>query len=306
MSEACKKAIGVFDSGVGGLTVLEALRQKLPNEDFIYLGDTARVPYGNRTPQTIARYATSCARQLVDRHVKALVIACNTASAHALSALRSAFRIPVFGVIEPVSQMAVGTSRSGIIGVIGTRATIASDCYCRAIAALSSTARVYAKPCPLFVPLVEEGWGDTEAARLIVKTYMFEFLQMMGGVRNGELGTGGGGAAFGDMGANRKACSDAPQAVIDTLILGCTHYPVLCGAIDRVLRDFGVEVALCDCGAATACALERALRQGDLLNTRDEPGTTSYLVTDDPDLFTSIGRSFMKQPPVDVEHIDIL
>ncbi len=294
MNRASEKAIGVFDSGVGGLTVLEALRQTLPHEDFVYLGDTARVPYGNRTPQTIVRYATSCARQLVERDVKALVIACNTASAHALSALRSTFHIPVFGVIEPVSQMAVDVSQSGIIGVIGTRATIASDCYRRAIANLSPTARVYAQPCPLFVPLVEEGWVDTLPARIIVKTYIGEFLKSMNLMQEG------------DFCVKNYSEKKKENGIIDTLILGCTHYPVLRDAIDMALNDYGVEVTLCDCGVATARALECALREGEMMHTRRELGSTSYLVTDDPELFTSIGRSFMKQPPVNVEHIDIL
>ena len=129
--------IGVFDSGVGGLTVLESLRQTLPDENYIYLGDTARVPYGNRTSQTIIRYAVSCTQQLVNRGVKAIVIACNTASAHALDALRQTFDIPIFGVIEPVSQMAVGLTQTQCIGVIGTRATISSDAYTKAIHKIS-------------------------------------------------------------------------------------------------------------------------------------------------------------------------
>ena len=189
---------------------------------------------------------------------------------------------------------AVDVSQSGIIGVIGTRATIASDCYRRAIANLSPTARVYAQPCPLFVPLVEEGWVDTLPARIIVKTYIGEFLKSMNLMQEG------------DFCVKNYSEKKKENGIIDTLILGCTHYPVLRDAIDMALNDYGVEVTLCDCGVATARALECALREGEMMHTRRELGSTSYLVTDDPELFTSIGRSFMKQPPVNVEHIDIL
>ncbi len=305
MTTESRKAIGVFDSGVGGLTVLEALRQKLPREDFIYLGDTARVPYGNRTPQTIARYAASCARKLVARDVKALVIACNTASAYALDVLRSTFQIPVFGVIEPVSKMAAQTTKNGNIAVIGTRATIASRCYRRAIASFNPNARVYDKPCPLFVPLVEEGWTHTEPARLIVETYMRELVELQSAAEDDEEIA----QNFKETQLNSKKCDDSlknKNHCIDTLILGCTHYPVLRDPIAEALHRLNLDVTLCDCGIATADALAAALCAADLLNVRDGLGKTDYLVTDDPDLFASIGRSFMKDPPENVAHIDIL
>lgn len=269
------KAIGVFDSGVGGLTVLEALRQRLPHEDFIYLGDTARVPYGNRTPQTIVKYATSCARQLVERDVKALVIACNTACAHALEALRSTFHIPVFGVIAPVSEQAVKTTQTQSIGVIGTRATISSQSYTRAIATLAPEIAVHSLACPLFVPLVEEGWIDSKATLMVVETYM-----------------------------DKLFCQPHAET-IDTLILGCTHYPVLKTVIAQYLQTRGRNVMLCDCGMAAASVLEKSLETSGLLCDSDRPGNTMYFVTDDPVQFAFIGRSFMKKPPECVQHIDI-
>ncbi len=270
------RPIGVFDSGVGGLTVLDAIRQSLPNEDLVYLGDTARVPYGNRTPQTIIRYATSCARQLVARDVKAIVIACNTASAHALDALTEAFDIPIFGVIEPASRMAVSISKSHCIGIIGTRATISSKAYTRAILHIDSSTHVYGLPCPLFVPLVEEGWANSEVARLVVQQYLQELLQITDGHS------------------------------LDTLILGCTHYPVLKSLIAETLQKCGQNVTLCDCAQATAAALVEQLKSRHLFACENRIGRSSYLVTDDPLQFSAVGKSFMKTPPADVSHIDII
>ena len=265
--------IGVFDSGVGGLTVLEAIRQVLPHEHYIYLGDTARVPYGNRTSRTIVKYATSCTRQLIDRGVKAVVIACNTASAHALGALREAFNVPVFGVIEPVSRQAALATQTKCIGVIGTRATIASHAYDQAIHAQSPDIRVHGMPCPLFTPLVEEGWANTDVASLVIKKYLSDLLQLAG---------------------NDK---------IDTLILGCTHYPVLKSQIAQALS--GHSIRLCECGQATAEILLNTLHKLNMLSDHASEGDVHYMVTDDPDQFTQIGRSFMHEPPSDVEHIDI-
>jgi glutamate racemase len=268
--------IGIFDSGVGGLTVLDAIRAQLPHEDLVYLGDTARVPYGNRTPQTIVRYATSCARQLVKRDVKAIVIACNTASAHALNALNEAFDVPVFGVIEPAAQMAMQMTQKGSIGIIGTRATIASRAYEHAILRSAPDMKVCGHACPLFVPLVEEAWSKTEVARLVVKQYLSELIA--------------------------KAGSDVP----DTLILGCTHYPVLKPMISEVLSVLGVDMQLCDCAQATASYLSHELSNRHLLDTKTALGRVEYLVTDDPDQFAEVGRSFMAEAPQLVRHIDIV
>ena len=271
--------IGVFDSGVGGLTVLESLRQFLPSENYIYLGDTARVPYGNRTSQTIIRYAVSCTQQLVSRGVKAIVIACNTASAHALEALRQSFDIPILGVIKPVSEMAVSITKTQCIGVIGTRATISSQAYTKAIHSVSENIQVYGLPCPLFVPLVEEGWANTEVAGLIVREYLKNLHDSM------------------DISKNHR---------IDTLILGCTHYPVLKTRIAEALSEMGMQIQLCDCGQATARTLNQILIDQNLQISSNHLGNVQYLVTDDPQQFMNIGRSFMREPPKNVEHIDIV
>ena len=271
--------IGVFDSGVGGLTVLEALRQVLPNENYIYLGDTARVPYGNRTSQTIIKYAASCADQLVSRGVKAIVIACNTASAHALEALSAQLDIPVLGVIDPVSRLAVRTTRTRCIGVIGTRATVASQAYTRALHRCDPDVRVYAQACPLFTPIVEEGWANSEVAALVVHEYLKNLLDSMD-PQNAEA--------------------------IDTLILGCTHYPVLKPRIASALADMGIRAQLCDCGQATAADLRQTLADRGLFNPASRLGSVQYLVTDDPQQFIAVGRSFMREPPKNVDHIDIV
>lgn len=265
--------IGIFDSGIGGLTVLEAIHAKLPSENLIYLGDTARVPYGNRTPQTIIRYALACANVLVERGVKALLIACNTASAHALIPLSRALPIPVYGVIDPVSRVALRGSQNKIIGVIGTRATIQSEAYTRAIAEHDPNASVYAIACPLFVPLVEEGWAQSDVARTIATHYLENFCQQ-------------------------------PQT-IDTLILGCTHYPVLKNIIAERLDVLGLRAKLCDCAQASADAMADALGKSDLLNLSLAKGQCRYLVTDNPEQFARVGSSFMKEAPTDVEHIDL-
>ena len=270
--------IGVFDSGIGGLTVLEAIRQVLPGENYIYLGDTARVPYGNRTSQTIIRYATSCARQLVDRGVKAIVIACNTASAHALEALRKTFDIPIFGVITPVSEMAAKLTQTQCIGVIGTRATISSGAYTTAIHTYAPDAKVYGLACPLFVPLVEEGWSNSQVAGMVVHEYLKNLLDNI---------------------------HSESELTLDTLILGCTHYPVLKSRIAEALASLGQHVQLCDCGQATAQVLLQSLNQSQLRANRGL-GSVNYLVTDDPAQLSAIGRSFMREPPKNVEHIDIV
>ena len=266
--------IGVFDSGVGGLTVLDAIQKALPNESIVYLGDTARVPYGNRTPETIVRYALECAQVLVERGVKAIVIACNTASAHALDVLQCELNIPVFGVIDPVSREAARTTRNGAIGLIGTRATVSSGAYARALQAIDPKIVVSAKACPLFVNLAEEAWADHEVTYEVALEYLAYF----------------------------KTVSQAP----DTLILGCTHYPILKRAIRRALDTLGLEMTLCDCAAATAQVLHDELAKRGLLALRKTPGETHYFVTDAPAPFAAVGASFMSQAPKDVQHIDFV
>lgn len=260
--------IGVFDSGVGGLTVLRRIIERLPGESTVYLGDTARVPYGTKSSVTVIRYAEACARTLIARGVKLLVVACNTASSHAIEALRGTLDIPVLGVIEPGAQRAVETSRSGRIGVVGTVGTIASGAYRESILARAPEAQVLCKPCPLFVPLAEEGWTDGEVPVRVAETYLRELV----------------------------------DARIDTLVLGCTHYPLLRDAIARTVGD---GVAIVDSADATSQVVAETL---DALGLRGEaaaPATHHFLVTDSPHCFAGLGPRFLGREIADVEWVDV-
>lgn len=266
------KAIGVFDSGVGGLTVLDAIRHRLPNERLVYLGDTARVPYGNKAPSTIVRYSLACAKVLIERDVKALVIACNTASAHGLSALATAYPVPVIGVIEPVARRAAQLSQSGTVGVIGTRATVSSEAYRHALSQFRTGLSVLQQACPLFVPLVEEGWQEDDVTIRIAERYLRHF----------------------------------EGSTLDVLILGCTHYPRLRIPISSALAALVPQtVQLCDSATATAEALHSYLLERDLLR-QGQPSQPRYLVTDDPEHFRSVGMNFLDDAFSDVQHIDWL
>jgi glutamate racemase len=248
-------AIGIFDSGVGGLTVLHALLQALPHEDLVYLGDTGRYPYGTKSAETVTRYSLENAEFLAARDLKMLVVACNTASAVALDALRERFALPTVGVIEPGARAAVDRTRSGRVGVVGTEGTIASGAYTRALRALSPSVEIYSRACPLFVPLAEEGWTEGPIAQGVVETYLASL------VRSG----------------------------IDTLVLGCTHYPLLRAVIGEVM---GEGVALVDSAEETARAVATLLRERGLARA-DGPGSTSFFVTDVPDRFIRIGQRFL-------------
>lgn len=215
--------IGVFDSGVGGLTVVRAVRRLLPGHDIIYLGDTARVPYGTKSPRTVERYSLGCQRFLLERTVDLVMVACNTASATALPALREASPVPVIGAVEPGARSALAATESGRIGVIGTLATVSSGAYAREINARSPDARVTALACPLLVPLAEEGWTDDDIARAVARRYL------------GELFT--------------------RDAEIDTLVLGCTHYPLLRGVLAQTAEILAQHrVAIVDSATAMATA----------------------------------------------------
>lgn len=254
--------IGVFDSGIGGLTVLAALRRRLPGEHLLYLGDTARVPYGTRSPATVERYSLRVAGHLVRRGVKALVVACNTASTWALGPLRAALEprgIPVLGVIEPGARLAAAQSPTGRVGVIGTEGTVRGGVYPRTLAALRPGLVVQAVPCPLFVALAEEGWTDGEVARLTAEAYL------------------------------------APlRGQIDTLILGCTHYPLLRGPIAAALPG----VQLIDSAVAVAEATALRIAEAGLARTDAAgPGAAGYLVTDNPERFQAVGARFLHEAP---------
>ena len=250
------KSIGIFDSGVGGLTVLREIMHVLPQEDTIYFGDTARVPYGTKSPETVTRYAGEIASFLIRRDIKLLVVACNTASAVALPSLKRQLSIPVVGVIEPGARRAVELTRSGRIGVIGTAGTIRSSAYTRAIKRLKPNAEVLTRACPLFVPLAEEGWVDNQVARLTAQTYLQELK---------------------DSG-------------IDTLVLGCTHYPLLKPLIEEVM---GPDVMLVDSAAETARTVSAILADKNLLRPPSEKGNHNYFVSDIPAGFVRVGNRFI-------------
>jgi len=248
------RPIGVFDSGIGGLTVLKELVGALPSEEFIYLGDTARLPYGTKSAEVIVRYSRENTGFLLAKGIKLLVVACNTSSAVALDAIAGDTMVPVVGVIEPGARAAVRTSRTGKIGVIGTEATIASGAYTRTIQKLRPSAEIYTRACPLLVPLAEEGWVDNEIALLTVAHYL-ESLKQSG---------------------------------IDTLVLGCTHYPLLTGLFERVL---GPGVRIIDSATATAAAVRERLGALKMLR-RHGPGGQSFFVTESPERFIRVGRRF--------------
>jgi glutamate racemase len=262
--------LGVFDSGIGGLTVARALFERLPRESVIYFGDTARVPYGPKSPDTVRRYSAEILAFLVQRGVKAVVVACNTSTAHALDSLREQAPVPVIGVIEPGARAAVQATTSGRIGVIGTAGTVASGAYERAILALKPDARVTAVPCPLFVPLVEEGWFDHPATELIAREYL------------------------------------APLAAagIDTLVLGCTHYPLLKPLLARVL---GPGVRLIDSADETASAVVRELAARGLAAPGGGGAAPAhrFVVSDDEPRFRKVGARFLGETLREVEVVPL-
>jgi glutamate racemase len=250
--------IGIFDSGVGGLTVLRCLREQLPNESFIYLGDTARLPYGTKSADSVIRYSLQAAEFLIDRGIKYLVIACNTASAVGLDALRERFApMPVLGVIEPGAIAGCAVSRSGDIAVIATEGTVSGGAYQRAIAAIRPDATVVARACSLFVALAEEGWTDGR----IVEDVAHRYLDGM-------------------FSADR-----AP----DTLVLGCTHFPVLTVALRKVI---GPGVTIVDSAQTTATQMRAALTRQGLLSSSATP-TLQLLATDSPQRFAAVGSRFL-------------
>lgn len=261
-------SIGIFDSGVGGLTVFRQLAQMLPSESLIYLGDTARVPYGSKSSATVIRYAKSCAQLLLERGIKMLVVACNTASAFALETLQSGLDIPVIGVVEPGAQQACSRTHSGRIGVIGTRGTISSGIYEKVIMNLCPEFKVFSQACPLFVPLVEEGWTTGEIVTEIARKYLQPLLVQE----------------------------------IDTLVLGCTHYPLLASVIASVS---GEGVSLIDSASATANVVKDTLLSLDLNNLGDKPGEHLFLVSDSPETFREIGERFLGVHLRHVEWVDV-
>ncbi len=266
--------IGVFDSGLGGLTVVRQLRRLLPREDVLYLGDTARVPYGTRSPRTVLRYSRACAALLERRGIKLLVIACNTVSAVALAHLRAELALPVLGVIEPGARAAVAKTRTHRIGVLATAGTIASGAYPRAVAALSTRAEVVGRTAPLLVPLVEEGWTEGEVPRLAAERYL----------------------------------SALAEHDVDVVVLGCTHYPVMRETLESVSRAvLGEATVVVDSGEATAVELAEFLVERKMANPRadGEVGSLRLMVTDRPQSFAEVAARFLGHPVTEVELVDL-
>jgi glutamate racemase len=267
------RPIGVFDSGVGGLTVFKALEAVLPGERMIYIGDTARVPYGTRSRATVTRYALEAEGFLARHDVKMMVVACNTASSVAIGELRAATGVPVHGVIGPGARRAAQLSRSRRIGVIGTRATIASEAYPRAIRALLPDAHVVSRACPLFVPLAEEGWIDNDVARDVAEIYL----------------------------------ADLREEGIDTLVLGCTHYPLLRDVIASVM---GEGVTIVDSAESVAAEIrehldEGEVERGDVPEAEPERPPHRFFVTDVPAPFHAVAERFLGHPIETLEQVGI-
>lgn len=261
MVVAASAPIGVFDSGIGGLTVAREIMRRLPHESVVYFGDTARVPYGPKSPETVRRYSREIAGFLEHHGVKAIVVACNTATAHALPMLRERFQIPVIGVVEPGARAAVQATTTRRVAVIGTSGTIQSGAYERAIHALDETVSVTALACPLFAPFVEEGWTNHEAIRLVAKEYLAPLLE-----RGGKRGE------------------------IDTLVLGCTHYPLLKPMLSDLLGD---AVRLIDSAAETALETARVLGERQMIAENGARPTHRFFASDDPTQFLKLGRRFL-------------
>ncbi|MBP7055854.1 MAG: glutamate racemase [Candidatus Omnitrophica bacterium] len=251
------RPIGIFDSGVGGLTVVSRVRQILPKENIVYFGDTARVPYGTKSKETVTRFSVENVEFLMRHDVKLIIVACNTASSLSLEFLKRCFRVPILGVIEPGAKAAARYTRTNRIGVIGTSATIASGAYEKAIGKLRSGKFIYSQSCPLFVPIVEEGWLDTKIARDVASIYL-------NGLR-----------------AKR----------VDTLILGCTHYPLLKNVIGKIM---GKETRLVDSAEEVAREARSVLEAGGLLNNSKKSGTQKFFVSDEPHRFTKMAHRFLK------------
>ncbi len=261
-------ALGIFDSGVGGLTVVRAVQELLPQESIVYLGDTARVPYGSKSPETIRRFSDEDVRHLLRHDVKAIVVACNTATAHALPQLQQQYRVPIVGVIEAGVESVLSDPHCQRVGIIATRGTIASHAYQHALALRRTGLRIIEQPTPLLVPLVEENWLNHAATKLILQSYLTPMI---------EKG-------------------------IDTLLLACTHYPLLVPVLQEILGS-GVRIV----DSATTCAehLRRELTRLDLLAERDSAGTLEIGLTDLSDQFEELAGRFLHRVPPRISRVEL-
>lgn len=262
-----KKPIGVFDSGLGGLTVVKELIKALPYEDIIYFGDTARVPYGTKSKKTIEKFSCQNVLFLIKEGVKLIVVACNTSSSLALTLLKRTFKIPIIGVIEPGAMQAVSKTVSGRIGIIGTRATISSGVYQKALTAYGEKIKVFATSCPLFVPLVEEGWLNGDITKAVAVRYLEPLI---------------------DKG-------------IDTLILGCTHYPLLKKTIGKII---GPEVRLIDSAEAVACNVKDVLEKKGLNFVGERKSKYRFFVSDEPRIFLKEGSKFLGTTITNIKRVN--
>jgi glutamate racemase len=263
-----QKSIGVFDSGIGGLTVVQAIARRLPHENITYFGDTARVPYGSKSAEVVREYAFEDARFLMQQGVKLIVVACNTVSAIAIDDLRAHFDVPIIGMIQPGAAAAFKQSRTGRIGVIGTLATVGSASYARELRKIDSSLNVASQACPLFVPLAEEGWGNHPVSRMVAEEYL----------------------------------APLRKERIDVLILGCTHYPILRPVIQAAI---GKDVTLIDSGEAAAMDVEILLEEQAMLNDVRESPNYTFFVSDVPQKFKSLGEIFLQRPDLKVTRIHL-
>lgn len=260
--------IGLFDSGIGGLTVVRAVSELLPNENIVYFGDTARVPYGSKSNDTVVEYSIQAANFLLRKNIKLLIVACNTASSVALNELKRFLTIPVIGMIEPGAKMALRESKNGVIGVIGTRATINNKAYAHELKRLNPKIKVHEKACPLFVPLAEEGWIDHKATEIIAKEYL----------------------------------SELKEKKIDSLILGCTHYPILRKVIQKIV---GKNVKLIDSGSPSAHIVEEYLNGRGLRNISNQLGEREFYVSDVPTKFKEIAERFLGKKVSNIHKVEL-
>jgi glutamate racemase len=263
-----EKPIGVFDSGIGGLTVVKRIVSYLPREDIVYFGDTARVPYGSKSNDTVIEYGLQDAKFLMHKNIKALVVACNTVSSVALNSLKNNFDIPIIGMIEPGAKMASLETINKRIGVIGTRSTISNQAYSKKIKIIDPTIHVFERACPLFVPLAEEGWINHKATYEIAGEYLKEFI---------KIG-------------------------VDTLVLGCTHYPILSEVIQNIV---GKDVKLIDSGIAAAESVKEELDRYNLNSNKSSQGNQSFYVSDIPMKFKELAELFLGKSISEVQKIEI-
>lgn len=276
-AQSDKKPIGVFDSGVGGLTVLKEIIKELPSENTIYLGDTARVPYGTRSPELVMKYSSEDASFLMSKGVKILVVACNTSSSISLPSLTEKFPVPVVGVVEPGARTAIAKSKTKKIAVIGTETTINSNSYKKAIKSIDNSFEVIGIACPLFVPLVEEGWVKGEIVTMTVKEYL----------------------------------SPVKNYRADTLVLGCTHYPLIKDVISEVVNPVrnkisnGVKIHLIDSAVETAREVRHILEDRKILNHNSGIPSREFYVTDAPEKFVHVGEKFLGLPITNIKKVDI-